>query len=324
VPGVKSATVTLPHPLNPARQLISTNAEGAPAPEPRGYHLAYLRSTVPGYFATVGQSFVQGRDFTADDRTGSQPVAIVSEGFVRRFWPGQDPVGRRVKWGRLDGPRPWFHVVGVVADTKAIVDPNDGETVGTIYLAAPQLLTLAPFDEFTFVLETQGEPRGFETAARTALARADARLAAYEVISLEDRAAETRVSQRFALVLVSLFAVLGLVLAAVGLYGLLALQVARRTREFGIRSALGATAAQVIGLIAAQAARLLLGGFLLGGGAAWAALRFAQSRWPDLPALNPLPFLAAAAVLGAVMTLAVWLPARRAAKVDPMTALRAE
>jgi putative ABC transport system permease protein len=325
LPGVKSANATLPHPLNPARQLISANAEGAPAPEPRGYHLAYLRTTTPGYFATVGQALRQGRDFTDDDRAGSDLVVIVSESFARRFWPGLDPVGRRVKWGRFDGVRPWFQVIGVVADTKAIVDPNDGETVGTIHLAAPQLLALSDaFDEFTFVLETDGEPRTLEGAARAALARADSRLAAYEFISLEERAAETRVSQRFALVLVSLFAVLGLVLACVGLYGLLALQVTRRTREFGVRSALGATASQLTALVARHAARLLALGFLGGATLSWIALRFAQSRWPGLPAVHLLPFLAAGILISVAVVLAAWLPARRAARVDPMTALRAD
>jgi putative ABC transport system permease protein len=325
LPGVRSATVTLPHPLNAARQLFSFNPEGLPPPEPRGFYLAYLRASAPGYFATAGQSLVRGRDFTADDRVTTSPVCIVNESFVRRFWPGQDALGKRVKWGRLDGPRPWSTIVGVVADTKAVADPNDGEICGTICLPLPQLLNLsAAFNEFTFVVETTGEPRAFEAGARAALARADSRLAAYEIDSLAAGIAESRATERFALVLVSLFGVIGLGLSAIGLYGLLSLQVARRTREFGIRSALGSTAAGLIRLVATQGARLLALGFLLGAIAAWMAWRLAQTRWPDLPAADPLPFIAAGLVLALAATLACWLPARRATKVDPMVALRAE
>ncbi len=325
LPGVKHATATNPHPLNAARQLIGANPEGNLPPEPRGHHLAYLRSITPGYFATVGQPLLRGRDITPDDRAGAPLVAIVNESFAKRFWPGEDPIGKRVKWGRLDGPRPWFTVVGIAGDTKALTDLHDGDVVGTLCVPIPQFLSLSTsFEEFTFVLETAGEPRAIENAARAALARADSRLAAYEVVPLAERAADSRTSERFALVLISLFAVLGLVLAAVGIYGLLALQVTRRTREFGVRSALGATAAQLIALVTAHAARLLVCGFLLGGVGAWAAIRLAQSRWPALPPLSALPFLAAALLLSAAIGLAVWLPARRAARVDPITALRAE
>lgn len=325
LPGVRSATVTLPHPLNAARQLISNNPEGITPPEPRGFHLAYLRATMPGYFATVGQILVRGRDFTAGDHATGPNVCIINESFARRYWPGEDPIGKRVKWGRLDSPRPWSTVVGVVADIKAVVDPNDGEINGTLHLPLPQVLAAsASFNEFIFVLETAVAPLSLENAARGALARVDPRLAAYEMTDIAAAAAETRTTERFALTLVALFGVLGLVLAAIGLYGLLALQVTRRTREFGVRAALGATAAGIVRLVAAQGLRLLAGGFVLGGLGSWAALRVARSQWPELPVANPLIFAAAAFVLSLAVGLACWLPARRAAKVDPMVALRSE
>jgi putative ABC transport system permease protein len=333
LPGVQAVTATLPHPLNGARQLMSLNVEGHTAPEPRGSYLGYLRAATPGYFATLGQSLVRGRDFTADDRANTPPVIVVNESFAKRFWPGQDPIGKRVKWGRLTGPRPWFTVVGVAADTKIIADPNDGEIVGTLVLPMAQVLGVAnAFDEFTFVLHTaarpelaeRDEPRALESAARGALARADSRLAAYDIASLNERAAETRVTERFALVLVSLFGALGLVLAAIGLYGLLALQVTRRTKEFGVRSALGATSASLARLVLGYGARLLALGLLLGSASAWAVFRVAHSRWPELPELKVFPFAAAAALLAVAVALACWLPARKAARVDPINALRAE
>ena len=148
---------------------------------------------------------------------------------MKRFWPGQDPIGKRVKWGRLDGPRPWMTVVGVVGDIKAVVDPRDGEVAGMVARPMAQLLPLRQqFARDDIRVETKGEGMAMDSAIRAALARADSRLAAYEVVSLEEAAAQSRVTERFIFVLVSLFGGLGLILAAVGLYGLLSLQVARR------------------------------------------------------------------------------------------------
>ncbi|MDI1335665.1 MAG: ABC transporter permease [Lacunisphaera sp.] len=325
VPGVRSATVTLPHPVEAARQLISNNPAGAVPPEPRGFHLAYLRATVPGYFATTGETLLRGRDFTTADNAAGQHVCIVNEAFARRYWPGKDAVGQLVKWGRLDGPRPWFTIVGVAADTKIIEDPNDGEINGTLHLPLAQVLAASvTFNEFTFVLETAVEPRSLENTVRAALARVDPRLAAYELSTMAEQVALTRVTERFALTLIGLFGLLGLVLAAIGLYGLLALQVTRRMREFGIRAALGSTAAGLIRLVATQGAWLLTGGFVFGGAAAAIAVRIARSQWPELPAASPLVFALAGLVLALAVSLASWLPARRAARVDPIVALRAE
>jgi putative ABC transport system permease protein len=325
LPGVRSATVTLPHPVNAARQLTSNNPDGATPPEPRGFYLAYLRATVPGYFATVGQTLLAGRDFTAADNAAAPRVCIVNESFARRFWPGRDAVGQRVKLGRLDSPRPWMSVVGVAADTKVLEDPNDGEVNGTLHLPLPQVLAISTaFNEFTFVLETAVAPRSLENSVRTALAHVDARLAAYELETIDEATGRTRVTERFALTLVSLFGVLGLALAAIGLYGLLTLQVTRRMREFGIRAALGATAAGLTRLVAIQGAWLLAAGFLFGGVAAWIAVRVARSQWPGLPPVSPLIFAGAALVLSAAVGLACWLPARRASRVDPMVVLRTE
>jgi putative ABC transport system permease protein len=325
LPGVRSATAMLPHPMNAPRELFITNIEGRPAPEPRGFYLAYLRGSLPGQFTTLGQSLLRGRDFNDTDRATSTSVCIVSDSFARRFWPEKNPLGRRVKWGRLDSPRPWLTVVGVMADTKAIADPDDGEIVGTVALPLAQLLATAnAFDEFTFIVETASDPRSLESAARAALARVDLRLAAYEFKSLETAAAESRATERFALTLISLFGVLGLILSGIGLYGLLRLQVARRTREFGIRSALGATAAEIVRLVATHGARLLALGIFFGAIATWFAARLAQTRWPDLPNASPFAWIAAVSVLALATALACWLPARRAARVDPIVALRAE
>ncbi|HTL69437.1 MAG TPA: ABC transporter permease [Lacunisphaera sp.] len=325
LPGVRSATATVPQPLHAARELVGNNPEGSTPPEPRGYELAYLRASAPGYFGTMGQALLRGREFTADDTAASPPVCIINESMAKRYWPGQDAVGKRVKWGRLDSNRPWLTVVGVAADTRVVADPNDGSINGTLCLPAAQAIAATlDLNEFTFVLETSVPPLSLEKAARVAIARTDPRVAIYDVATVAELARESWVTERFAATLVSLFGALGLVLAAVGLYGLLSLQVARRRREFGVRLALGSTATGLFRLVAAQGLRLLAVGIVGGGSLAWIAVRFARSAWPELPSASLSLFAGAAFVLAAAVVFACWLPARRAARVDPMVALRAE
>jgi putative ABC transport system permease protein len=180
-----------------------------------------------------------------------------------------------------------------------------------------------PLEDITFVLHTDGRSVN-ESTIRAALARANANLAAYNFVSLQDTAARSRTTERFIFILVSSFGLVGLVLATVGLYGLLALQVARREREFGIRSALGATARQIIQLVARQGAVLLSLGFTAGALATYGVVRLVKNQWAEMPAPNLIACICAAFVLGIAVMIACWLPARRAARVDPIIALRAE
>ncbi|HEX4707164.1 MAG TPA: ABC transporter permease [Candidatus Udaeobacter sp.] len=325
LPGIKSTTVVSPSPMNASWTLMLFNAEGAPAPEPRGVYTAYSRVPVPGYFQSIGQPILQGRDFNASDTADAALVCIVSQSIAKRFWPNESPIGKRIRWGRLDGSRPWFTIIGVVGDMKAIADPRDGEVLGMIARPLAQMLVYATtqLDDITFVLHTNGRSIN-ESTIRAAITRANANLAAYNFLSLEDAAASSRTTERFIFILVSSFGFVGLVLSAVGLYGLLALQVARREREFGIRSALGATARQIVRLVARQGATLLALGFTAGALATFGVVRVLRNQWFDMPAPNVIACICAGIVLGIAAMIACWLPARRAARVDPIIALRAE
>jgi len=325
VPGVQAATVVAPSPMDAPWTLMPFNAEGSSAPQPRGFYMSYSRLPVPGYFGTVGQPLLQGRDFNDRDNADAPLVCIVSQSIAKRFWPNESPVGKRIKWGRLDSERPWFTIVGVVGDVKAIADPRDGEVLGMIARPVAQMLVRAtlPLEDITFVLHTSSRAVN-EATIRGALGRANPNLSAYNFLFLEDAAAQSRTTERFIFVLVSAFGFLGLVLAAIGLYGLLALQVARREREFGIRSALGATARQISQLVARQGATLLLLGFTAGAVATYGVVRLVRNQWDAMPAPNFIAWLCAALVLGIAVMIACWLPARRAARVDPVIALRAE
>ena len=325
LPGIESSTVVSPSPMDAPWTLMPFNAEGSPAPEPRGYYMSYSRVPVPEYFANMGQPLLQGREFNASDNANAPLVCIISQSIAKRFWPNESPIGKRIKWGRLDSERPWFTIVGVAGDMKVIADPRDGEVLGTISRPMAQMLVRAtfPLDDITFVLHTSTRAVN-ETAIREALKHANPDLAAFNFVYLDEAAARAHTTERFIFVLVSSFGVLGLVLAAVGLYGLLSLQVARREREFGIRSALGATAAQLVQLVSRQGASLLGFGFAAGGITTWIVAKILQNQWTAMPTPNLLAGLVAAIVLATSTAVACWLPARRAARVDPVQILRSE
>jgi ABC-type antimicrobial peptide transport system permease subunit len=215
-------------------------------------------------------------------------------------------------------------IVGVVADMKAIADPRDGEVIGMIARPLAQMAGLSSvlLDDITFVVHT--DHRLSEAAIRTALARADSHVAASNIESLDEAASRSRTTERFIFLLVSLFGFLGVTLAAVGLYGLLSLQVARRHREFGIRSALGATAKQIIRLVAGQGAGLFGAGLAAGVLIIWVMARIVRSEWAEMPSPNLFAWLGSGLVMAIAVIFACWLPARRAARVDPIIALRAE
>ena len=278
---------------------------------------------VPGYFQDFGIRIVRGRGIELGDGEGGQRVAVVSETFARRHWPGQDPISKTIRRGRQGDPRPPYVVVGVAADVKGVADPQDGDVPGVWYLAYPQnpgFLT----NDVTFVVHASVPAASLEKTVREALVGVDARLAPYDFTTIERLTENSYVQDRFAALLVGLFGALGLVLSALGLYGLLSFQVAQRTRELGVRAALGARRADILSLVLRDGVRLVFPGLVLGLAGALATTRLLGSQLHGIAATDPLSYAAAALVLCAVAGLASWIPARRAAGVDPMRALRSE
>jgi putative ABC transport system permease protein len=323
LPGVQSAYATTPHQMYPAFSLAAITPEGTSPPEPRGYYLAYHRMVFPGYFRDSGVPITRGRAIDETDRVDGQRVAVVSEGLAMRMWPGQDPIGKTIKRGRATDTRPPYVVVGVAADRKAIIDRDDGDVIGQWYVPYVQNPNYLA-DTVTFVLAANVAPESLESQARAALAAVDPGIAASNFNTLERLVDASYANDRFAVLLIGMFGVLGLLMAALGLYALLAFQVACRTREIGVRTALGASARDIVAMVLREGGVLLLAGMAAGIGASLTLTRLLNAELHNVSATDPYAYLAAALVLGPVAALACWLPARRAAQVDPMVALRAE
>lgn len=324
LPGVVSANATTPHLMYSTRSLaVVAPVAGTEPPQPRGAFLINHRMVFPGFFRDAGIRIVQGRALDETDRAGGQPVAVISQSLAARFWPGEDAVGKVLKRGRLDDPRPGFLVVGVAQDIELGVDASDGDIPGNWYLPYAQNPNFLATN-VTFLVHGSVPVETLIAPIRSELAQLDPNLALFDFNTLEIMVGEAQARDRFALLLVTLFGAIGLLLSAIGLYGLLSLQVARRTREIGVRTALGASSSSIVGLIMREGFALVLAGVATGFAAALGLTRVLQAQLHDVSATDPFAYLLAGTVLAFAAALACWLPARRAARVDPMVALRAE
>ena len=273
----------------------------------------------PHYLRVVGMELRSGRDFDERDTAAAPRVAIISETLARRFFPGEDAIGKRI---RLDSPvlgnadRPARQIVGVVADVKHR---------GLSAEVRPQVYTpLAqdPFNEFFVVVKTDGSPRELVAAARSAVLTLDKEQPIAEIQTLEERVGQSIGRERFNSLLLTLFSSLALLLASVGLYGVMSYAVARRTHEFGIRMALGADLSAVLAGVVREGMTLVLAGVCIGWIGALVLTRLLQNLLFGVSATEPLTFAVATLLLTVVALLACWVPARRATKVDPVIALR--
>jgi predicted permease len=276
--------------------------------------VAVYRVATPGYLETIGMTLVAGRPFSEQE---PQPVALISTGLARRLWPGAEPstvLGRRVRAGNFNSPL--VAVVGVVADVSS--GALDREPMPAIYV--PQQGSGWP--DMTLVARTSGDPLALASAIKAEITRLDPRLPISSMGTLDDVVSASVAARRFQTTLVVLFAGLALALAVVGVYGVTSYAVTRQTREIGIRVALGAQRRRVLGQVLSRGLRPVLLGLAAGCIAAAVAARLIQSFLFGVTPIDPVAFGAASGLLIAAATLACYVPARRAASVDPVTALR--
>jgi putative ABC transport system permease protein len=320
VPGVKSAAVTNWIPLVKQGDSTSITIEGRPAPEPGKELIVVTRVVSPDYFKTMGIQLSRGRAFDErQDRADAPGAVIVSETAARRYWPGEDAVGKRLSVGTPESPDDWLTVVGVTKDVRQFQLDADPK---------PQMyLTYAQADFFNprnLVVSTEVEPQSLASAVRNTVWAIDRDQPVSNIRTMEDVLSESIARQRFSMLLLGVFASVALLLAAVGLYGVMSYTVAQRTREIGLRMALGAQRWDVLRLVVGQGLKLALVGVALGLVAAFMLTRVMSSLLFGVSPTDPVTLATISLVLVAVALLASYIPARRATKVDPLIALRYE
>jgi predicted permease len=319
LPGVSAATsVTRPPFSGKGGWDAPYTGEGQSTEAREANPVLNLELAGPDYFGTLGIPLVRGRAFTEQDREDAAPVAIVSEAVARRTWPGEDPIGKRIKLGPLDSPMPWHTVVGVVEETRyrELVTPRP-----SIYFPVRQFGGPVPM---SLGLRTQVDPASVIPALRNTLQEVDPELLLVEAAPLTQLLGAPLARPRFSAALLGVFALFALVLAAVGIYGVMAAYVRQRWHEIGVRMALGAGPAAVRRLVLGQGLLLALVGAGVGAVAALAGTRVLSAVLFGVSPTDPLTFAGVATVLLLVALAACYLPARRATRVDPMVSLRAE
>ncbi|MDT5271512.1 MAG: putative transport system permease protein [Acidobacteriota bacterium] len=317
LPGVEAAGAVLSLPLggdtyNVGRSFIR---EGRPATPEESANASYLVAT-PGYFGALRIPLVSGRTFMAQDSEKAPMVVVINETMARRYWPGESPLGKRITiWRDEKFPR---EIVGVVGDTRS----NPAEPAGAqMYVPFAQDPNWA---SLSLVVRTSADPASLAAAARNEVHALDKAIPVYNARPMSNVVAASLAERRASTLLVGAFALLALLLALVGIYGVTAYYVTQRTHEIGLRMALGARARHILGLVVGRSLRLTLAGLAVGLCGALALTRVMESLLYEVKPADPVTLAAAAALLGAISLLACLLPARRAARVDPLIALRAE
>ena len=314
--GVQSAALLFPTPLEGDNARGSFTIEGRPPASRGDSPFGAIASVSPGYFHTMGIPLVKGRDFTAQDREPAPAVVIVNQSLARKYWADDEPVGRHIRFG--DTNEDWVTVVGIAADAKNVGLGKD--PVPMLYMPY-QFFTL-PF--MSAAVLSDGGTAIAASAVRDAVRAIDPEMPLDKVEPLSDLIAGEVAEPRFRAMVIAAFALMAMLLAAIGVYGLISYSVAQRTREIGIRVALGAQPGQVMGPVLTEGLTLALAGIGIGLVAAAAATRLFAGFLFDVRALDPVTFGAVAVLLLAVALLASYIPSRRALRIDPIDALRGE
>ena len=318
LPGVQSAAGISFLPLAGPGMGTSFYRTDQAVPPDGEQPITEVRPVTPNYFRTMGIPQLAGRDFSDADGADSPLVAVVSEGLVRRTFPGENPLGKRlqVAIGRAGGMH--VEIVGVVGDVKFA--SLDAETRPAVYIPQPQL----SIGLLTFVVRTEMEPLALTNGVSAAVRSLDPEVPLADVRSMEDVVEATLARPRTVSVLLTAFALIALVLAGVGVYGVIAYSVSQRTQEIGVRMALGATVESVFRLVLGQALKLVVVGVAAGLVAAALLTSLLESLLFETEPLDPATFAATAVVLMIVATVASYAPARRGTRIAPTEALRAE
>jgi predicted permease len=317
VPGVKSAGATNFLPLIGFWGTSNFLLRGQTPPKDGQLPEADNRVMTPGYMRTMGIPLLRGRAFIDADRTDSAHIAMINQTFAKQYFRDKDPIGEELNLGSADKPD-WWRVVGVSGDVKSF--GQDQPTHADIYRPFAQ----DPFPLVAFVLRTDTDPVAMIKPVEQALWSVDPDLPIFKAIPMDSLANQSLALRRASSVLISGFAVLALILACIGIYGVMAYAVTQRTQEIGVRMALGAGRADVLRMMMGLGFRLTAAGVLIGLAGALASTRLLTSLLFETAAMNPLIFSLAAALLVAIAILASYLPARRAASIDPINALRTE
>ncbi|HEV3481152.1 MAG TPA: FtsX-like permease family protein, partial [Candidatus Acidoferrales bacterium] len=275
------------------------------------------------YFSTVGTPIVRGRPFLESDTAGSMPVTIISDAMAKKYWPGEDPIGKQVGPGGTQFLLPT--IVGVASDVKRLsLRDAPAPEMYVPYIQAYVQNVLPSIQTIDFMLRTVQDPASVTASTREAIHSVDPDLPLANVKTLADIVADSMTVPRFSVLLLGAFGVLALSLAAIGMYGVISYNVVQRTQEIGIRMALGAQRGSVFQMILGQGARLAAFGIGIGLAAAFTVTRLMRSFLYGIRATDPLTFVSVVILLMLVALAACYIPARRAMKVDPMVALRYE
>ena len=321
IPGVDGVALTSSLPLYVAGSGVMS-VQGRAAPPLSDIGDVRGEDVSNDYFNVMGIPVIQGRVFDARDREDSQPVTIVNEAIVREYFPNQDPVGQQIKFGRPEDTDPWMTIIGVVGNVRRTTVYQEMGYVTPPVLYQP--LTQDAENLCGIVVRTSGNPLALAPVLQREVLNLDNGVPVFDVMTMDQRVAEFLSHPQFRAILLGMFAGLALALAAVGIFGVLSQLVSQRTREFGIRMALGADQLDVLAMVVKQGAVLVLLGVGLGLAVALALSRLLSTMLYGVRPTDPLTFTAVTALLILVAMLACYLPARRATKVDPMIALRHE
>lgn len=315
-PGVRSASGVVPLPETDHWRL-SFEIEGHPVASAMRPVAGFVMAS-PGYFHTMGIPILQGRGFTEADDEKAPPVTVVRQAFARRYFPNEDPVGKRIR-PRAGVPPLWREIVGVVGDVK---DRGLAGTSGPVYYVPYNQLPLS--SALTLMARAKGNPRALVSLVRSEMSSMDPNIALYRTETMERYLASSSAQARFNTILLGIFASLALLLAAVGLYGVVSYSVSQRTHEIGVRMALGAQKNDVLRLVVGQGMVLALIGVGIGIIAAMGLTRLMASLLYGVKPTDPLTFVVVSLVLISAALFACYIPARQATKGDPMVALRHE